>query len=66
MKTRIQICKKTGNVKILDVIGAGSQCMASTAAFEKALGDVKENTRTLTDNYEAEPEPVVVESDDDG
>lgn len=52
-KTRIQVCKKTGNVKILDVVGEGSNCMAATADFEKALGIAKENTRTLTDNYVA-------------
>lgn len=61
MKTRIRICKKTGNVNILDVIGAGSQCMAATAEFEKALGVAKESSRTLTDNYEETIDPVVIE-----
>lgn len=60
--TRIQICKKTGNVKILDVIGEGSNCMAATAEFEKQLGVAKENTRTLTENYVA-PETEVIEQE---
>ncbi len=64
MKTRIQICKKTGNVKILDVEGGGSQCIAMTAGFERDLGIAKENTRVHTSSYDepvTDPEILAVE-----
>ncbi len=66
MKTKIRICKKTGNVKILDVEGGGAQCIAMTANFERDLGIAKENTRVHTSSYEepvTDPEILTVEED---
>lgn len=42
---------KNGNAKILDVTGAGQNCMEATKNFEKNLGQAKEDSRQLTESY---------------
>lgn len=42
---------KNGNAKIIDVAGAGQNCMEATKNFEKALGQAKEDQRQLTESY---------------
>jgi hypothetical protein len=49
-QVRIRV-DKDGNAKIIDVAGAGTNCMEATKNFEKALGQVKEENRQLTESY---------------
>jgi len=42
---------KNGNPKILDVEGAGKNCVEASRNFEAQLGSVKEDQRQLTDSY---------------
>ena len=51
-KIRILV-DKSGNPKILDVEGAGTNCVEATKNFEKQLGSVAEEQRQLTDSYYA-------------
>jgi len=67
-KVRIRFDKKTGNSKILGVEGVpGEQCLANTAALEKALGQAKEDTRVLTEEYYTEEiTPMLTVEETDG
>lgn len=49
-KIRIFISKE-GNPKIMNVEGAGSNCVEATANFEKLLGRAAEESRVMTENY---------------
>jgi hypothetical protein len=60
-RVRIQV-DKNGNAKILDVTGAGTNCVEATKNFEKMLGQVKEDTRTLTESYYELPEQTLEQS----
>lgn len=56
---KIQVNKKTGDVKILNGGGGGSACLHRTADLEKALGAASEESRTLTEEYFEENENVL-------
>ena len=50
-KTRIHFQINKGNVKVVDVNGAGQDCQALTGEVEKALGTVDEKTRERTSAF---------------
>lgn len=45
------LIKKDGSVQILDVAGAGQNCMSLTHDVEKLLGTVNESSRHTTSNF---------------
>jgi hypothetical protein len=47
-----------GNVTIVDVVGAGSNCQNATADLEKALGIVDEKSRETTASAYQDVDPI--------
>jgi hypothetical protein len=62
-KIIIRVDKKTGNSKIVDVIGAGANCREVTLEAERKLGVAIEGTRSETCNMvHVEQEQIVTVS----
>ena len=57
---------KSGNPKIMDVLGAGTNCLEATKQFEKMLGSVKEDARQLTPSYYDQLPEQTLEQESDG
>jgi hypothetical protein len=53
---------KNGDVTILDVQGAGKNCVALTAEYESKVGVANENTREATSNMYQEVDPLKLEN----
>ena len=64
-KIRIHVDKQ-GNPKILDVVGAGTNCIEATKNFEKMLGQASEENRVLTENFYDELPPQELTQEGDG
>ena len=54
---------KNGDVQVKDVEGMGMGCQQATQDIEKLLGSVDENTRSHTQNYYVEVDPLVLKND---
>lgn len=57
---------KHGNAKILDVTGAGTNCLEATKNFEAQLGQAKEEQRNLTESYYELPEQTLDQTQEGG
>ena len=60
--TRFKI-ETNGNVKIIDVTGAGASCHEATQDIEKLLGTVDESSRQLTESYYQTVDPLVLKNE---
>ena len=60
MSTRIHFQISKGNVKVVDVNGAGVDCQALTGEVEKALGVVDEKTRETTSSFYEKTDPIEI------
>jgi DNA integrity scanning protein DisA with diadenylate cyclase activity len=54
---------KNGDVTLKDVCGLGTNCQEATQDIEKLLGNVDENSRSLTQNYFVENDPLKLTQD---
>ena len=56
------VIEKNGNVRVADVVGMGANCQQATEDTEKLLGKVDESSRSMTENYFVEVDPLVLKN----